>query len=100
MCYNPHMSEITQEQLDQWRALADAATPGPWFAISEFTGEGGEINGGTVVNGPYTPEHGSPTVAVCPDDDNAEFIIAAREAVAALIREVERLRIAVAGGTK
>ena len=70
---------ITDEQLKKWRALADAATPRPWeyspetyrLAISRWVD----------FSCPITVNH-----------NDGKFIAAAREAVPALIDEVERLR--------
>ena len=78
---------IDQAKLDEWKALADAATPGPWGMC-----DGGQFDLGTIrritpddpiceLGGFYEPN----TVA------NATFIAAAREAIPALIGEVERL---------
>lgn len=87
---------IPPAQLKEWRALADAATPGPWHAPSLASGV----------------RHLERNVEwygdQCPDDHNlpgrrgadggssdGNFIAAARTAVPALIDEVERLRSAL-----
>ncbi len=65
------------------KALADAATPGPWEEVAE-SGEwwitGPDIENGFVIN---------TTRGIT--QANADFIAAAREAVPALLAEVERL---------
>ena len=81
---------ISNENLQQWRALADAATPGPWSAE---TGHG--------ETGPNYIDSPSGVVAYVYDsyrgtlpnaEADAAFIAAAREAVPALLAEVDRLR--------
>ena len=82
---------MTQAELDALKALADAATPGPWEV---------EQHSGILCNG--TPS----TCAVLSSSEcdmasfgdseqalaDAAFVAAARAAVPALIAEVERLR--------
>ena len=82
---------MTQQELDALKALADAATPGPWEV---------EHHSGILVDG--VPS----TCAVLTSQEydmasfgddlqgyfDAAFIAAARAAVPALIAEVERLR--------
>jgi len=89
---------ITDEQLQEWGALADAATRGPWSTISKFTGPYGEGVGGTAIIGAYDSEWIDLTIAVCPPRNaemaDAAFLVAARTAVPALIGEVERLQVA------
>ena len=74
---------MTQAELDALKALADAATPGPWAT--------GDEDGMIYVGN----EFDSDTVAYCGQSlDDAAFIAAARAAVPALIAEVERLQVA------
>lgn len=69
----------------RWAALADAATPGPWW----FDDKAGEVSG-------VPDEWGDGTDLVCePNDESAAFIAAARTAVPALCAEVARLRAAL-----
>ena len=86
---------ITDEQLKKWRALADAATPGPWL-IDEAESCIGDVFslieiGGIPFNDTISTvgSEGERYVFNLPD---AKLIAAAREAVPALIDEVERLR--------
>ena len=84
---------VTQEHLEQWRALADAATPGPWRGDTDR----GELK--------YAVLGGDRELVIKVDHKNAEsgfvgdngendgaFVLAARTAVPALLAEVERLR--------
>ncbi len=105
--------EVSNDELDEWEALAGAATPGPWFerrlddsyaaslvAVSTAPGSGanerwpdfasGELVAGTLVQFPER------YVDVADDrwDENARFIAVSREAVPRLIAEVRRLRAA------
>ena len=74
---------ITQEQLARWRALADAATPGPWEQVAE--------SGEWWISGPDIERHFVIDTTNGVNAQNADFIAAAREAVPALLAEVERL---------
>ena len=70
---------VTAEQLAEWRRLAEAASPGPWNGDDEWAS--GYIvaeNGDDVADGVLVR--------------NIPFIVAARDAVPALVDEVERLR--------
>lgn len=102
------MSAVTAEQLAKWKALADAATPGPW----KSRGMGGD----SVVLMPITSHRigysGDPTLCSLAEPrrfedrdgrgftdtsagflhDDARLVAAARTAVPALVAEVERLR--------
>lgn len=66
---------MTPSRLAEIKALADAATPGPWLSRDgevfrpDFTGIAHEV-----------------------DDDDSDFIAASRTAVPELVAEVERLR--------
>ncbi len=82
---------IPREQLEQWRALANAATPEPWYAPDDdcyvVDGDGNRLMTDNNV--------------LCPERPNFVFTAAAREAVPALIaevdeqaKEIERLRAA------
>ena len=77
---------ITNEQITEWRRLAEAATPGPWEEVAE-SGEWWMTTA--------TDEDGS--LYVIPDTANmnqadVDFIVASRSAVPALLAEVERLQ--------
>lgn len=92
---------IFDEQLAEWRALAEAATPGPWTIL-------GRGSDSWFVRGPVVPNLESLTgvdedrshIAVCQAvwrtaaeaDANQAFIAAARTGVPALLAEVERLK--------
>lgn len=82
---------ITQQQLDAWKKLAEEATPGPWEVTDDWepiryctpsTITAKESNLYiTIATMNYPNEYG-----------NSNFIATAREAVPALIAEVERLQ--------
>lgn len=76
---------IPRETLERWRALADAATPGPWYAPDD----GDHVVDG---NGDYLMTDNN---VLCPERADFKFTAAAREAVPALISEIERLRTAL-----
>jgi hypothetical protein len=80
---------ITDEQLAQWRALVDAATPGPWSEREDSEAPAWRV----IWSDDYS---GLDVARVVPwmthVEFNAAFIAAAREAVPALLDEVERLR--------
>jgi len=78
---------ITNEQITEWRRLAEAATPGPWTTDgNEFAVEGRRL-------GKCYDQYDGVRLAI---HDNAiadaAFIAAAREAIPALLAEVERLQ--------
>lgn len=85
---------IAQKQLDKWRRLADAATPGEWWLDFRqvFNGEVPYIN--VCVTTDAADIAGLGEQEECQAD--AAFIAAAREAVPALLDEVERLRAELA----
>ena len=73
---------IDPKQLEQWKNLASAATPGPWrsresMGAATLTKDSGALL--AAGQGFFEPE-------------DAAFIAAARSAVPALISEIERLR--------
>ncbi|NMP22222.1 hypothetical protein [Sulfobacillus harzensis] len=80
---------ITNEELERWQALCDAATPGPW------SWDGLDLVGGQEPNKSVIPR-------VAPDaygewyanwaKDDVRFVATARDAMPALIAEVRRLR--------
>ncbi len=80
---------IAQEQLARWRGLADAATPGPWEATSTWSDDGDSYYVAVVDGRALLDTYVSMT------DADAAFIAAAREAVPALLAEVERLSVLV-----
>jgi len=75
---------ITPEQLAEWKRLADAATEGPWASV-EISPEDKEWGACEITAG-----DGYVSTMIC-GVDNAAFIAASRNAVPALIAEVERL---------
>ena len=81
------------DRLDEIRARAEAATPGPWAAEREDDYEW------IVVGGTYEPDCRY-VIADCGFDSpqsNATFIAHAREDIPYLLAEVERLRAALEG---
>lgn len=73
---------MTDTELDEIDALADAATPGPWQALGlmQPAPNYAVIGGGSI-----------PTQVAVVTRENAAFIAAARTALPALIAEVRRL---------
>lgn len=87
-----------QSQIDQWRALAEAATPGPWklHLVDDTTiisNNGLDIC--TTCDSAEVERHDSYNIEYERMEADAAFIAASREAVPALIAEVERLREAL-----
>ena len=78
---------MTQQELDALKALADAATPDRWEIWSAATGAD------YIVRVPRGKNYYAVIATDC-TYSNAAFIAAAREAVPALIAEVERLQVA------
>lgn len=116
---------ISKEQLEEWRALAEKATGGPW-AIESCGEKGDGSNMIGVVFGPDDPDAETPLsgwidenewadklgepmadpfyrdeeVAECAHRNrnhnaDAAFIAASRTAVPALVQEIEQLRVAL-----
>ena len=102
---------ITPEQLAEWKRLAEKATPGPW--THEYLDDSS-----VAINHPVEVEHdgerytmedwllmarkcdscrGSDRRCYMPSHADTQFIASAREAVPALIAEVERLQEVAAG---
>jgi len=79
------MTAVTAEQLAEWRALAAAATEGPWLAHPAMADQPAEISAPNF-NGMHEP------MLDLLSTEDAAFIAAARTAVPALVAEVERLR--------
>jgi hypothetical protein len=77
------MTQVTDEQLQEWQRLADEATPGPWenWTIED---DGNRQDEWSAVG----PVHADMQGAV----KDAAFIAAARTAVPALVAEVRMLR--------
>ena len=75
------MSPLTDQQLDEYAALADAATPGPWH-----------LTDSDAIVAPLTQQHVADVWEPTAASRNGEFIEAARTAVPALLAEVRRLR--------
>ena len=76
---------MTQAELDALKALADAATPGPWLTNGWYDG----IRYSILFS---ANERFTETLAYNLNREDAAFIAATRAAVPALIAEVERLR--------
>jgi|SRR5690625_2284593 len=80
---------MTPDRIAELRALADAATSGPWrvrwFPVDTVTGEGGDyvVEAGDI--------SGHAEELICYGDWDGDFIAAARTAVPELLAEVERL---------
>ena len=72
---------LTPEQLQQWRALAERATPGPWRNGADPSH----------FDAPEVTDDKTFSYWITKDAD-AAFVAAAREAVPQLLHEVERLR--------
>lgn len=89
---------ITEEQLREWRELAEKATPGrwQWWTSNSWRRLKSELGTGTTRNvlEPYTVWHDKHPDCLVHDDD-MDFIAASRTAVPALCEEVERLREAL-----
>jgi hypothetical protein len=91
-------SAETPLDLDTLRKLAEAATDGPWHACDDpwngkpliYAGSRAQMFAGSVIR-MTTPKYHEEQGYECSVADVA-FIVAAREAVPALIAEVERLR--------
>ena len=87
---------MTAEHLEQWRALADAATPGPWLPSHNVDAPS---DGNWEPDNPEREGRGEGPTLVGTYRDvkawaeaDAAFIAAARDAVPALLAEVDRLR--------
>jgi hypothetical protein len=82
---------MTQQELDALKALADAATPGPWRAVDSPDNPGREVDicSGATVFSEWVATLGHPMHEEVRAD--AAFVAAACEAVPALLAEVERL---------
>lgn len=78
---------ITKEKLVEWQRLATAATTGPWH-VEPLTGRDSHLAN------VLTKPGGAELLEYCPPAD-AEFCVAARDAVPALIEEVRLLAAAV-----
>lgn len=92
---------VTREQLDEWAALAEKATPGPWEwegdypkdapcpHDTEWCDHGPDLRAGdggwVIVSMGYDASH------LDIEDADAAFIAAAREAIPALIARVKEL---------
>ena len=88
---------MTQQELDALKALADAATPGPWLPSHNVDAPS---DGNWEPDNPEREGRGEgPTLTGLYRDvkawaeADAAFIAAAREAVPALLAEVQRLRV-------
>ena len=77
------------DRLDEIRARAEAATPGPWGQ--------GNINSGDGISllDVYSEHAGYVKVASVWDSEDRDFIAHAREDIPYLLAEVERLRAAL-----
>jgi hypothetical protein len=75
---------IAPQQLNTWKQLASAATPGPWQVDSTAQGPAVIVDADEYVCTTWEDSEFD-------QEADAAFIAAAREAVPALIAEVERL---------
>jgi hypothetical protein len=79
------------EELETIKALAKAATPGPWHASIDEPPAGGHY--------PVTAENGDDIADFLTNNplarQNAAFVAHAREKVPAMVAEVERLRAGI-----
>jgi hypothetical protein len=83
---------LTDEQLAEWQALAEAATPGPW----ELRGDGDAIVAGPELVAFAAPVGYSNSEIVFNTPADAALMALSRTAIPALIAEVRRLRALVA----
>lgn len=90
---------ITEDDLERWQALCDAATPGPWKL---WNGWGPAEDGKYRVCGIGPDNSGTgitasdwPASDVAGRAEDLEFVAIARTALPALIAEVRRLRNSV-----
>lgn len=77
--------KITPEQLAEWKALADAATPGPWWSGECVPADGHAL---AWLGNMFVDCNGGQKNYAEPSCD-AEFIAASREAIPALIADLE-----------
>lgn len=77
---------ITDEELARLEALTRAATPGPWVTDADEP-----IAAETHAEVCFEDDYGSHTIATEMSCDDARFLMAARDAVPALVAEVRRL---------
>lgn len=92
------MSDLTPERLAELRALAEAATPGPWTVESHWEPICGPRETGTTWYIPCLARwHGLPTsVHFGKDEATARYVAAVSpDVVVALFDEIERLRFIV-----
>ena len=91
---------ITTKQLDEWEALAKAATDGPWevYDVSEVDVEGADSENPDNVSAIARGIQTAAGIGLNKGEDyelfdeaDADFISASREAVPALIAEVRRM---------
>lgn len=87
---------ITKEQLEHWRKLSNATTEGPWGTESPDWGKGAtrlhDFSGYTHEDIIWIERGYYDEVELNIKEVDRTFIIMAREAVPALLDEVERLR--------
>lgn len=88
---------ITEAELRLMKARCDAATKGPWYAVSSLTEEETGILGGTRPQLVHEPSGEDGPVDLLEDisDETFEYIAQARTDEPRLIAEVERLRAAL-----
>ena len=82
---------MTQQELDALKALADAATPGPWEHSRAYNSSYVQFYSETEKRLLLVANVAETSWLNSDDQANAAFIAAAREAVPALLAEVERL---------
>jgi hypothetical protein len=84
---------LTDQQLDDYDRLAQAATPGPWCTDAWEIYQGAEYQPGLSM---WIGETCRGTSSPVQDRTDAEFVAHARTAMPALVAEVRRLRTVVA----
>lgn len=83
---------LTNEQLAEWQAFCDAATPPPWFVVGSTDEDGAPLlddDGNVVLVGVGWEAPHDAREADC------RFVAAAREALPVLLAEARRLRALV-----
>jgi hypothetical protein len=84
-------STLTEQQLDEIEARANAATPGPWEEHADYGPHFYAYLGGSYLRGVGTLNFGDGEDA----EADREFVLNARQDVPALLAEVRRLRARV-----
>jgi hypothetical protein len=75
-------SALDSERLAELKAIVADATPGPWVSLFRAVR--------------ITPQFGPPFEMFVGDENDADFIVAARESLPELLAEIDRLRAIMA----